>query len=147
MERASPSRHELQALKGCLCLALRRTTRLVTQQYDAALRPFGVRVTQLPILTAAAGGATPLAQLAAVLGMERTTLLRNVRPLVRRGLIVVRREKGGRRDEVTATTAGRALLQRLYPAWREVQDRMLADLKDPALLRTLAEMGQPMRRQ
>jgi DNA-binding MarR family transcriptional regulator len=147
MERTGPSRHELRAFEGCLCLALRRTTRVVTQQFDAALRPFGVRATQLPILTAAAGGATVLAELAAALGMERTTLLRNVRPLVRRGLIVVRREKDGRRDEVTATTAGRALLQRVYPAWREVQNRLLADLKDPVLLRTLAEMGRPTQKQ
>ena len=146
MSRRTPSRTELQDLQGCLCLTLRRTTRMVTQQYDAALRPYGVRATQLPILTAAASGEPiPLARLADALGMERTTLLRNVRPLVRQALIRIRREKGGRRDELSATAAGQALLVRLYPAWRAEQDRLLSELKDPALRRTLAELGQSIR--
>ena len=146
MSRRTPSRTELQDFQGCLCLALRRTARMLTQQYDAALRPYGVRATQLPILTAAASGEPiPLARLADVLGMERTTLLRNVRPLVRQGLIAIRREKEGRRDELSATAAGQALLVRLYPAWRAEQDRLLSELKDPALRGTLAALGQSIR--
>lgn len=146
MPQRTPTAAELRNLESCLCLTLRRTARVVTQRYDAALRPFGVRATQLPILTAAARGTPiPLAQLADALGMERTTLLRNVRPLVRQGLIRIRREKGGRRDLLTATAAGQALLLRLYPAWRVVQDRLLSELTDPALRQTLAELGQSIR--
>src|SRR5574342_184127 len=116
--RQIPTGAELEDFQDCLCLALRRTTRVVTQRYDAALRPYGLRATQLPILTAVASGEPiPLARLADFLGMERTTLLRNVRPLVRQGLLAIRREKGGRRDELTATAKGQALLVRLYPAW------------------------------
>jgi DNA-binding MarR family transcriptional regulator len=146
MSRNALDPQDLQALEGCLCLTLRRTARVVTQRYDAALRPFGIRATQLPILTAAAGnGPLPLATLAEALGMERTTLLRNVRPLVRGGLITIRRERGGRRDELGVTASGHALLARLFPAWRAVQDRLLGDLKDPALRQTLSELGQSIR--
>jgi DNA-binding MarR family transcriptional regulator len=142
MRQRIPTGAELQSLEGCLCLTLRRTARAVTQHYDAALRSFGVRATQLPILTAAARHAhMPLAQMADVLGMERTTLLRNVRPLVRQGLITIRREKGGRRDLLSATAAGQALLVRLYPAWRAVQDRLLSELKDHGLRQTLGDLG------
>jgi DNA-binding MarR family transcriptional regulator len=74
--------------------------------------------------------------------MERTTLLRNVRPLVRQGLIAVRREKAGRRDELEATAKGQALLVRVYPAWRELQEQLLSELEDPRLRQTLAELGQ-----
>lgn len=136
---------ERTALEGCLCLALRRTARVVTQHFDAALRPFGVRATQIPILTAAAAGPVPLASLAAALDMERTTLLRNVRPLVRQGLIEVRREPGGRRDVVHGTAAGLDALARLYPAWRGVQERLLASVREPLLRETLMALGQATR--
>ena len=143
MAHRTPSPDQIQDLHGCLCLTLRRTTRVVTQRYDAALRPYGLRATQLPILTAVAPGEPiPLARLATFLGMERTTLLRNVRPLVRQGLIAVRREKAGRRDELEATAKGQALLVRVYPAWRELQEQLLSELEDPRLRQTLAELGQ-----
>ena len=68
-------------MSGCVCFRLRRTARAVTQFYDRALRPYGLRVTQLPILVAASmAEAVELSPLSEKLGMDRTTLLRNVRP-------------------------------------------------------------------
>lgn len=144
--RPTPTAAELKDLQGCLCLALRRTTRIVTQRYDAALRPFGIRATQIPILTAAASGdGVPLAPLAEALGMERTTLLRNVRPLVRRGLVDVRRAAGHRHDELFATAKGNALLARAYPAWRHVQDEVRARIPNPTWRVALREFGETVR--
>jgi len=118
----------------------------VTQRYDAALRPFGLRATQLPILTAAAtGDGVPVAALADSLGMERTTLLRNVRPLIRRHLVDVRRAVGHRHDELRATAKGRALLARAYPAWRRVQDDVQAQIADPAWRLALNDLGRTVR--
>jgi DNA-binding MarR family transcriptional regulator len=87
----------------------------------------------------------PLARMAAALDMERTTLLRNVRPLVRRDLVEIRREADGRRDEIHATAAGLALLARLYPTWRAVQQRLLASVHEPMLRETLTALGQATR--
>ena len=144
--RQTPTGAELEDFQDCLCLALRRTTRLVTQRYDAALRPFGLRATQLPILTAAAtGDGVRLAPLAESLGMDRTTLLRNVRPLVRRRLVDVRRAAGHRHDELRATAKGRALLARIYPAWRGVQDEMRAQVADSGWRLALRDLGQAVR--
>jgi DNA-binding MarR family transcriptional regulator len=146
--RQTPTGAELKDFQDCLCLALRRTTRIVTQRYDAALRPFGLRATQLPILTAAAtGDGVRLAPLAESLGMDRTTLLRNVRPLVRRRLVDVRRAAGHRHDELRATAKGRALLARVYPAWRSVQDEMHAQVPDSGWRLALRDFGQSVRHQ
>lgn len=126
MERRKLSPAELEEMEGCLCAALRRTTRTVTQRYDAALRPLGLRSTQLPILVATNRfGSVPLAALAERLGMDRTTLLRNVRPLLRRKLVEVVTEEGSRRTALRPTPAGSALLARLHPAWRAAQARAL----------------------
>ena len=125
-----PSPAALREMQGCVCFALRRTSRVVTQFYEAALRPHRLRATQFPILVAASEEqALPLAPLAESLGMDRTTLLRNVRPLVRRGLLDVVTPSGSRRTLVRATAAGRALLARVYPAWRRAQARALRSLE------------------
>jgi DNA-binding MarR family transcriptional regulator len=146
--RQTPTGAELKDFQDCLCLTLRRTTRIVTQRYDAALRPFGLRATQLPILTAAAtGDGVRVAPLAESLGMDRTTLLRNVRPLVRQRLVDVHRAAGHRHDELRATTKGRALLVRVYPAWRGVQDEMRAQVSDSGWRRALLELGHSVRHQ
>ena len=147
-QRQTPTGAELEDFQDCLCLALRRTTRIVTQRYDAALRPFGLRATQLPILTAAAtGDGVRLAPLAESLGMDRTTLLRNVRPLVRRRLVDVGRAVGHRHDELRATAKGRALLARVYPAWRGVQAEMRAQVADSEWRLALRDLGQSVRLQ
>src|SRR5206468_2393493 len=94
--------------------------------------------TQLSILGVVnAVGAAPPGALAKRLGMERTTLLRNLRPLVRRKLLEVGREKGSVRTEVRATRAGKAAVARAYHSWRRTQDRVLAVLPDRTFVRTL----------
>lgn len=139
--RAKASPTELEEMAGCVCSSLRRTTRVVTQLYDKALRPHRLRATQLPILVATTrAGPVPLAALAETLGMDRTTLLRNARPLVRRKLVEVAAEAGSRRVELRATEAGRALLARLLPAWRAAQDRLLEALEGVDWSGTLATM-------
>jgi DNA-binding MarR family transcriptional regulator len=138
-KRVAPT--ELEAMTGCVCASLRRTTRAVTQLYDEALRPHGLRATQLPILVATTRrGRIPLALLAEHLGMDRTTLLRNVRPLARRNLVRVATEEGSRRSELCATEAGRALLARVHPSWKSVQARVLKTLRGVDWSRTLAAL-------
>ena len=123
------SDRDLQEMNDCVCFALRRTTRAVTQFYERAMKSHHLRATQFPILVAACREqAAPLALLAGPLGMDRTTLLRNVRPLVRRGLLKVGPAVDSRRTEVRATAAGRALLARAYPDWKRAQAQALQTL-------------------
>ena len=124
------SERDLQEMNGCVCFALRRVTRAVTQFYERAMKSHHLRATQFPILLAACREeAVPLALLADPLGMDRTTLLRNVRPLIRRGLVKVAPAPDSRRTVIQATAAGRALLARAYPDWKRAQTQALQSLE------------------
>jgi DNA-binding MarR family transcriptional regulator len=128
--RVDPSPADLLEMSGCVCFALRRATRAVTQFYDRALKPHRLRATQFPILVAATSQeSVPLAPLAQGLGMDRTTLLRSVRPLIRRGLVRVAPAADSRRTEIRATAAGRTLLARVYPDWKRAQAQALRSLE------------------
>jgi DNA-binding MarR family transcriptional regulator len=142
--KVEPAR--VEEMMGCVCFALRKTTRAVTQFYDRALKAHRLRVTQLSILVAASlQSSVPLGSLAKALGMDRTTLLRNVGPLVRRRLLEVSPAADSRRSEVRATIRGRALLGRVYPDWRRAQDRALKILPGSDWARTLETLGEGVR--
>jgi DNA-binding MarR family transcriptional regulator len=114
-------------MKNCVCANLRAATRAVTQFFDGEVRQHGIRPTQTPILGALqAKDGWGMAELSDWLGMERTTLLRNLRPLQRDGLV---RAKGGGRGghvQLEITEKGRTALARLFPAWRSAQDKVVA---------------------
>lgn len=120
---------DLSAMQNCVCFNLRWVTRTVTQFFDAELRRHGIRPTQSPILGAlAARSGWGMADLSDWLGMERTTLVRNLRPLQRDGLI--RAAGGGRggRVELAITEKGRKALVKALPAWRAAQAKVVATL-------------------
>src|SRR4051794_35696725 len=76
--------------ENCVCFNLRWVTRAVTQFFDAEMRRHGIRPTQGTILASlSARDHWTMAELSDWLGMERTTLLRNLRPLQRDGLVEV----------------------------------------------------------
>ena len=109
----------------CTCANLRSATRAVTQLYDAALRPSGLTASQFAILaTLSALGAVAQSVLAHALVMDRTTLIRNLRPLVDRGLIDA--APTGRRGQKTLslTTAGEGAYRNALPHWRTAQQRL-----------------------
>lgn len=114
---------------NCVCSNLRAVTRAVTQFFDTEVRQHGIRPTQTPILGALqAKDGWGMAELSDWLGMERTTLLRNLRPLQRDGLV---RAKGGGRGghvDLEITEKGRTALAKLLPAWRHAQDKVVAIL-------------------
>jgi DNA-binding MarR family transcriptional regulator len=111
------------ASRECTCLALRRTARLVTRLYEDALRPVRLSAPQCSLLVAmGVTGGMALTPLARSLGLDRTTLYRALRPLMRRG--AVRLRKGPARAEKLAelTPAGARLLAAAMPRWREAQE-------------------------
>ncbi|HYZ73251.1 MAG TPA: winged helix-turn-helix domain-containing protein, partial [Chthoniobacterales bacterium] len=81
---------DLYSVENCTCFNLRRVTRVITQSFDAEFRGYGIRITQTPILNALqARSGWSMAEMSDFLGMDRTTLLRNLRPLQREGLIKI----------------------------------------------------------
>jgi len=111
-----------QLLDQCACTRLRTAARLVTRAYDDALRPAEIKASQLSVL--AAIDAVELASIVAlskVLAMDRTTLSRNLQPLVTQGLVTLSEDVGGRAKSARITKAGQAKLKEAVPLWRKAQ--------------------------
>jgi DNA-binding MarR family transcriptional regulator len=123
------SKLDWSAMENCVCSNLRSVTRAVTRFFDAEVRRLGIRPTQTPILGALqAKDGWGMAELSEWLGMERTTLVRNLRPLQRDGLVRVNGGGRGSQVELTITEKGRTTLARTLPAWRTAQDKVVAVL-------------------
>ena len=112
--------------RGCTCARLRRLTRRVTALYDRELSACGLRVTQFSLLATLSrqGGAqgVPMAALAEAMDMDRTTLTRNLKPLVDGGLAEVQSDPDDRRiRRVLVTRQGEQALADARPAWKRAQ--------------------------
>ena len=109
-------------IQTCACASLRRAARLVTQVYDAALRPAGLRATQFTMLAVLAGkGQLVQSKYADLLGMDGTTLTRNLKPLVKKDWIRIDRDDDQRVRLVSITEAGSAVMEEALPLWRAAQ--------------------------
>lgn len=108
----------LARTQHCTCSALRRATRAVTAHYEAHFRGSGLRGTQFTILSVLAqAGPLPMTRLADLLGVERTTLTRNMTVLARRGLVGWTGADDGRVRKAMLTKAGDAMLHKCLPLW------------------------------
>jgi DNA-binding MarR family transcriptional regulator len=121
---------------ACVCLGVRRAARQVARRYDDAFRPLGITSGQFAILSALLRDeAVPLGALADVLGMDRTTLNRNLKPLEDEKLIATTATKEDRRVRgLILTDKGRTLLDHAIPIWRTAQadsERRLAGVDWP----------------
>jgi DNA-binding MarR family transcriptional regulator len=122
---------DLEAIgKTCFALHARMTARLLSRTYEAALRPLGLKLPQFGILGAIGHGtAASETVLANRLGLERTTLVRNLKVLAENGWIgPVTGDGRGLRHRLTP--AGQAILEAAIPLWQKAQDQLEAKLKD-----------------
>ena len=106
---------------GCTCFKLRKLTRAMSRLYDQHLASVGLKTTQYSLLVNAARAALPVAALAELLGLERTTLTRNLKPLVEAGWLELKPGADSRQRIVTITAQGRAKADAAYGAWRCAQ--------------------------
>ena len=114
---------------SCTCANLRKAARAVTQAFDTALQPSGLRATQFTVLaTLAKRGELPLMKLAEAMVLDRTTLTRNLRPLIDRGLVRETRDEDRRVRRLGLTRAGAAALETALPYWHQAQGRLVAAL-------------------
>jgi DNA-binding MarR family transcriptional regulator len=114
---------------ACACLNVRRAARAVTALYDHALAPTGLRATQVTLLVALEkAGPIPFTRLAGVLGMDRTTLTRNLEPLRRAGLLTLRAGEDRRVRLAAITEKGRKALGEAIPLWKQAQRRITEGL-------------------
>ena len=120
---------EREILASCACHKVRTAARAVTRAYDDVLRPVGLRATQLTVLAAiAADESVSITAVAKLMGMDRTTLTRNLRPLEADGLIVVGNEGWRRSRTLEITKKGRTRLREALPLWEKAQKTLQANL-------------------
>src|SRR5213596_3640760 len=110
--------------RTCIAVRLRLLNRVLTNFYDDALRPLGLKVSQLNILIVAArlGLARP-AQVCEILQLDTSTLSRNVKPLQAHGWLEVVPDEDARTQPFRLTALGRRLIEKALPAWEEAQRR------------------------
>jgi DNA-binding MarR family transcriptional regulator len=114
---------ERKLLEDCACQRVRMAARAVTRAYDEALRPVGLRATQLSVLVGVAAEPTvSIASLSRLLGMDRSTLTRNLRPLLSHGLISRGPEGWHRSRALEITSKGSERLRKAVPLWEGMQE-------------------------
>src|SRR6476661_2853589 len=117
--------------KTCIAVRLRLLNRVVTNLYDDALRPLGLKVSQLNILivTAKLGLARP-ARVCEILQLGTSTLSRNVERMRANGWLEVVPEEDARTQPFRLTLLGKQLIERAVPAWEEAQHQATELLGD-----------------
>ncbi len=136
-----PKQLDMAAMENCVCFNLRWVARTVTQFFDAELRRHGIRPTQTPILSAlAAKPAWSMEELSDWLGMERTTLVRNLRPLERDGLVKLSGTGRGGKVSVSLTANGKKELAEAMPAWSVAQQAVVKTLGEQRWSVILADL-------
>ena len=134
-----------EAVSCCLSTRLRLATRVITKVYDDALRPFGLTACQMTLLAmAAAGGVIRQAEVSALLQMDNSTLSRNLDRMRANGWLEKVAGEDARVHSHRLTESGKALFERVMPAWRVAQRRaqkLLGDSGVKALQRFANENG------
>jgi DNA-binding MarR family transcriptional regulator len=108
--------------RTCIAVRLRLLNRVVTNLYDDALRPLGLRVSQMNILvlTAKLGLARP-AQVCDLLHLDPSTLSRNVERMRAQGWLEVVPDEDARTQPFRLSAQGKRLVEKAIPAWEEAQ--------------------------
>jgi DNA-binding MarR family transcriptional regulator len=110
---------------SCTCGELRKAARAVTLLYDNAFKSSGLLSTQLNLLHVIyKSESIRISLLAKELGMDRTTLTRNLSVLERQGYIKISAGKDTRTRIVTITSKGRTTVAKAIPLWNEVQRKV-----------------------
>ena len=132
-----PRSLNLARTRLCTCSALRRASRAVTAHYEHHFRGSGLRATQFTILShLAQTGPIAMTELAVLLGMERTTLTRNLSLLSSKAWITAAEAPDGRVRKVAITARGEAMVAKTMPRWLAAEasvHRLLKELRLPQL--------------
>jgi DNA-binding MarR family transcriptional regulator len=108
-----------------MCASFRRASRILTQHYDTALRPLGLRATQFTLLQALSqAGEVSQRTLGEILAIDSTTLTRTLAIMGRRGWIGSRSGVDRRERRLSMSEAGRAEFKRARPHWGKAQQKL-----------------------
>jgi DNA-binding MarR family transcriptional regulator len=129
----------------CFCFNIRKISRIVTHVFDWHLNPIGITSTQFAILSefshATQAGYKNLTEIANELGMERTTLSHNLRPLQKLALIRTQQEYAPQNPKYyVLTEKGIKIMEKAIPLWEIAQKEIKNGLKETSWNKTLEEI-------
>ncbi|MGA3300932.1 MAG: MarR family winged helix-turn-helix transcriptional regulator [Candidatus Acidiferrales bacterium] len=129
MSQLQPSAKPNLPALPCLCSSFRRTARALSQVYEEAMRPTGLRITQFTILQALARtGEVKQGRLGEILVMDSTSLTRTLGIMLQQGWIAQRRGEDQRERWLKLSKAGETKLKFATASWEKVQARVQAKL-------------------
>lgn len=130
----APYATTLHVRDHCLCLHAQRAARVLARRFDEAMRPAGITSGQFSLLNGLNRPEPPtIGAVADLLAMDRSTVTANLKPLERRGALVLKidaKDRRGRR--VVLTDVGRAILAEATPIWIREHGRLEAELEGTA---------------
>ena len=131
-----------QVARTCLCLHVQRAARVLGRRYDQALRPLNLTIGQFSILMfLTRPRPIGISELAENLGMDRTTLTAALKPLVRRGLLLLEPHPGDlRARHIELTGAGRTLSSEALSRWESAQAELIEAVPDTDFDRLRADL-------
>lgn len=130
---ATPDMSVVPPSSPCTCFRIRKLGRLLTQRYDAALALAGMNVNQYSILRRASHSMHTISELALDLGMDRTTLTRDLKHLIEAKWIRLACGKDARQKLVVVTATGKRIIARAHPLWLAAQQNLASEIGDGAL--------------
>lgn len=130
----------------CTCFRMRKLTRLMSQRYDRRLAAAGLNINQYSLLRRAGIEPRSIGELARELGMDRTTLTRDLKPLAAAGWIDIAAGEDARRRVIKVTAAGQRAVARAKPLWREAQDEIEGLIGDAGTQRLHTQLDFALRR-
>jgi DNA-binding MarR family transcriptional regulator len=121
----APAEAAAPSPRGCTNLKLRRLSRAVSRWYDEDVRSLGLKGSQYALLSHVVKlGPLQPGTLARALGLDASTLTRNLRPLIEAGWVELNPGPDARSRLVVATPAGTALREQAQRRWRQSQERI-----------------------
>lgn len=116
---------DIRDVAACSCLGLRRSAREATQLFDSQLEAVGLTIGQFGILAQLYGvklknHQVAIKDLAAIAGMDPTTLNRALKPLEQQRLVASKVDpEDGRARLISLSPAGEKRLGAAIPIWAE----------------------------
>ncbi|WP_225765519.1 MarR family winged helix-turn-helix transcriptional regulator [Inquilinus sp. Marseille-Q2685] len=128
--------------RTCLCQHVQRAGRIIGRRFDEAFRSLGINNWQFSVLIALKHLRSPtIGELAETLGMDRTTLTKNLKPLARRGLLDVSTdERDARARRIALTEAGEEILAGAKEGWQQAQQAVTAGFPPEELAQLTASL-------
>lgn len=115
----------------CHCFNFRSVARILTHFYDQELEPTGLLITQYSLLSHVARlGPLSMNSLSEAMGLERTTLLRNLHLLAKRNFVDMEHADGRKAKFVRIRPEGTAALEAARPSWTAAQNKLKSLLSE-----------------